>query len=164
MLSACGSVVVLPEQPKVLLSRSQPQTLSIENTHGSPVRVLPCNPGDPAIDIPAGGTVSLEFRVLVAADLKPVESRWYPRWFEVEDTALLFTEAVDGPCFLKAGVDSVIELQHQAAGRGNEIRLNFRRCPRGDDWRSGNAPAATFSVSSDQIAGIPIRLCPKLAP
>ncbi len=161
-LSGCGTVVVLPDEPKVLLRKSEPQQLTIINTHGGPISILPCKEGDAKIGISNGDTISLGFQMVTVADLVKPETSWYPRWFEITGTYMLFPEPINTSCYMKPGPDIVIDLEHNIPGRSNKIRMNFQRCRPGMGWGDIKAPPATFNINSNQPAGIPIRLCPKV--
>jgi hypothetical protein len=159
IIAGCGKVVVIPQQPQLLLNHSETQTLVIRNTHGVPLTVLGCKPDGPEITIPVNGEVNLKFTVIAVMDLKQPSS-WRPRWFEMAGTSLIYAEPVDGPCYLRPGPDSIIMLHHQQPGKGNQIRLNFHGCELGRGWEDIEAPAGIHLVDSNQIAGIPARICP----
>lgn len=161
MISGCGNFIIIPEQPQLLLKRSKTQTLIIKNTHGVPLTILGCEKDDPVITIPIDGEANLKFSVVVVVDLKRPSS-WRPKWFEMAGTSLIYAEPVNGPCHLKPGPDSIIMLNSQQPGKGNEIRLNFQNCETGRGWKDVVAPAANHFIDSSQIAGMPVRICPSV--
>ena len=161
IFTGCSNLVLLPDQPQVLIHKSEPQILKITNTHNAPISIIPLNESDPVINIPIDGEAQLKFRVIVVADLKQPQSL-RPQWFEIASSYLIYSEPLDGPGYLKRGPDEVITLDHQKSGAGKEIRINFQRCRQGRGWQNIMAPAAVHPVNSDQIAAIPVRLCPQL--
>lgn len=157
LVGGCGRVVVLPDQPQVLLRESERQTLVVQNTGDLRVALRSCTPGGPEISLVPGESTEIGFRVLSIMD---IEHRSGQPWFVPAGSSVNYLKQTGETCYVQhEGLDAVLTLGFPDA-TSEIIRLSINGCPEGGDWVDVTAPPARHEVGTEVMPGVPFSLCP----